>query len=157
MVSATSLFAGGAALSYVVLSNGLSAVIGAAGDGTLAQLTVNNYLIRHGHADCLRARLELSLIVVHANAAGVLPSYLLRKFQRFAIMLIFARASATSRGWKRRSEVPCAAGWAVEAHISRTARQARGRPNSLRNRRYFAITCWGRVRYAQRSSRSVAR
>jgi sec-independent protein translocase protein TatC len=97
ILASTVLFAAGVTLAYVVLSKGLSVLVGAAGTGTQALLTVNSYLsfvtlmlVIFG------AAFELPLLVVMANFAGVLPSRILRKSQRVAIFLIFLFAAVAT-------------------------------------------------------------
>lgn len=97
IVLSTVLFLMGMGLSYLVLSKGLSVVIGAAGGGTQALLTVNSYLsfvtlmlVVFG------AAFELPMIVVLANFAGVLPARVLKKSQRVAIFLIFLFAGVAT-------------------------------------------------------------
>ena len=97
IVTSTLLFAGGVVLAYLVLTRGLSILIGSAGSGTAAALTVTSYLnfvtlvlVIFG------AAFELPLIVVLANFAGVLPARLLRKSQRIAIFLIFLFAAVAT-------------------------------------------------------------
>jgi sec-independent protein translocase protein TatC len=93
----TLLFVAGVSLAYVVLSKGLRFLLGAAGSGTQALLTVDSYLsfvtlmlIVFG------VSFELPLIVVMANLAGVLPGRWLRKSQRIAIFLIFLFAAVAT-------------------------------------------------------------
>jgi sec-independent protein translocase protein TatC len=90
IVASSALFVAGMALAYVVLAKGLNFVLEAAGAGTQALLTVNDYisfvtlmLIVFGLA------FELPLILIMANLAGVLPAKLLKKSQRVGIFLIF--------------------------------------------------------------------
>jgi sec-independent protein translocase protein TatC len=94
IAASTILFAAGISLAYLVLSRGLQVLIGAAGSGTLAILTVNAYL---SFVTLLLTvfglAFELPLLVVMANMAGVLPAKLLRKSQRIAIFLIFLFAA----------------------------------------------------------------
>jgi sec-independent protein translocase protein TatC len=91
------LFLAGMTLAYVVLAKGLSVLVGAAGSGTQALLTVNSYLsfvtlmlVIFG------AAFELPLLVVMANFAGVLSARILRKSQRVAIFLIFLFAAVAT-------------------------------------------------------------
>jgi sec-independent protein translocase protein TatC len=93
----TVLFVAGMGLAYVVLTKGLSVVIGAAGSGTQALLTVNSYLsfvtlmlVVFG------AAFELPLLVVMANLAGALPAKLLKRTQRVAVFLIFLFAAVAT-------------------------------------------------------------
>jgi sec-independent protein translocase protein TatC len=97
IIVSTVLFLAGMALAYAVLSKGLSVLINAAGSGTQALLTVNEYLsfvtlmlVIFG------AAFELPLIVVMANLAGVLPARILRKTQRISIFLIFLFAAVAT-------------------------------------------------------------
>ncbi len=97
VLASTVLFLAGAVLAYAVLSKGLQILIGAAGSGTIALLSVTSYLnfvtlmlVVFG------AAFELPLIVVMANLAGVLPSALLRRTQRLAIFLIFLFAAVAT-------------------------------------------------------------
>ena len=83
IVASTVLFAAGVCLAYVVLAKGLQVLIGAAGSGAVATLTVNSYLsfvtlmlVIFG------AAFELPLLIVMANLAGVLPAKLLKRSQR---------------------------------------------------------------------------
>ncbi|MEP6598066.1 MAG: twin-arginine translocase subunit TatC [Actinomycetota bacterium] len=94
IAASTVLFAAGVGLAYLVLSKGLQILIGTAGAGTSAALTVNSYLsfvtlmlVIFG------AAFELPLIVVMANFAGVLSAKILKKSQRIAIFLIFLFAA----------------------------------------------------------------
>jgi sec-independent protein translocase protein TatC len=91
------LFAAGMTLAYVVLSKGLNVLIGSAGSGTQALLTVNSYLsfvtlmlLVFG------AAFEVPLIVVLANLAGVLTAKMLRRTQRLSIFLIFVFAAVAT-------------------------------------------------------------
>jgi sec-independent protein translocase protein TatC len=91
------LFALGVGLAYVVLTKGLQILIGAAGSGTTALLTINSYLsfvilmlVIFG------AAFELPLIVVMANLVGVLSAKILKKSQRIAIFLIFLFAAVAT-------------------------------------------------------------
>ncbi len=93
----TILFVTGMALAYVVLSKGLSVLLGAAGAGTQALLTVNSYLsfvtlmlVVFG------AAFELPLLVVMANVAGVVSGKMLKKSQRIAVFLIFLFAAVAT-------------------------------------------------------------
>ncbi len=95
--TSTVLFAAGVVLAYVVLDRGLPILLGQAGYGTQAQLTVSDYisfvtlmLVVFG------AAFELPLIVVMANFAGVLPARMLKKSQRIAIFLIFLFAAVAT-------------------------------------------------------------
>jgi sec-independent protein translocase protein TatC len=97
IVASTVLFAAGMSLAYVVLSKGLNVLIGSAGSGTQALLTVNSYLsfvtlmlLVFG------AAFEVPLIVVLANLAGVLSGNLLRRTQRISIFLIFVFAAVAT-------------------------------------------------------------
>jgi sec-independent protein translocase protein TatC len=94
IAASTLLFASGVTLAYVVLSKGLHILLGQAGSGTQALLTVGDYisfvvlmLVIFG------AAFELPLLVVMANFAGVLPARLLKKSRRAAIFLIFLFAA----------------------------------------------------------------
>lgn len=97
IAASTLLFAAGMGLAYVVLAKGLSVLLGSAGSGTQALLTVNSYLsfvtlmmVIFG------AAFELPLLVVLANLAGVLSARVLKKSQRLAIFLIFAFAAVAT-------------------------------------------------------------
>ena len=97
VAASTVLFAAGVFLAYVVLAKGLQVLIGAAGSGTVATLTVNSYLsfvilmlVIFG------ASFELPLLIVMANLVGVLPAKLLKRFQRGGIFLIFVFAAVAT-------------------------------------------------------------
>lgn len=97
VVVSTALFVAGMALAYVVLAKGLSVLIGAAGEGTQALLSVNSYLsfvtlmlVVFG------AAFELPLLVVMANIAGVVSGKVLKKSQRIAIFVIFLFAAVAT-------------------------------------------------------------
>lgn len=97
IVASTLLFAAGVGLAYFVLTKGLQILIGTAGAGTSAALTVNSYLafvtlmlVIFG------AAFELPLIVVMANFAGVVSAKILKKSQRIAIFLIFLFAAVAT-------------------------------------------------------------
>ena len=97
IAASTLLFAGGMALAYVVLAKGLNVLLGAAGSGTQALLTVNSYLsfvtlmlVVFG------AAFELPLLVIMANLAGAISARALRKSQRLAIFLIFVFAAVAT-------------------------------------------------------------
>lgn len=84
------LFLGGVALAYFVIGHGLKLLIESAGSGTVAALAVKPYLsfviammLIFGIA------FELPLLVVMLNMVGVLKFWMLKKFQRVAIFLIF--------------------------------------------------------------------
>ncbi|MDR1999736.1 MAG: twin-arginine translocase subunit TatC, partial [Frankiaceae bacterium] len=94
---ATALFLSGAALAYVTLRKGLSVLIGTAGAGTQALLTINSYLsfvvlmlLAFG------AAFQVPLLVIMLNRAGVLPYALLRRSQRMAIFLLFVFAAVAT-------------------------------------------------------------
>jgi sec-independent protein translocase protein TatC len=94
VAASTVLFAAGVCLAYVVLAKGLQVLIGAAGSGAVATLTVNSYLsfvilmlVIFG------VSFELPLLIVMANLVGVLPAKLLKRFQRGGIFLIFLFAA----------------------------------------------------------------
>jgi sec-independent protein translocase protein TatC len=97
IAASTLLFAAGVTLAYLVLSKGISVLVRQAGSGTVAFLTVNNYL---SFVTLLLTvfglAFELPLLVVMANFAGVLPARLLRKSQRIAIFLIFLFAAVAT-------------------------------------------------------------
>ena len=97
IVASTVLFAAGVVLSFLLLYKALNALLRLAGNGTMALLTVNDYisfvtlmLIVFG------AAFELPLIIVMANFAGVLPAKLLKRTQRIGIFLIFAFAAVAT-------------------------------------------------------------
>jgi sec-independent protein translocase protein TatC len=97
IAASTILFAAGVALAYAVIAKGLRVLLGAAGSGTQALLTVDSYLsfvtlmlVIFG------ASFELPLLVVMANMAGVLPAKWLKKSQRVAIFLIFLFAAVAT-------------------------------------------------------------
>lgn len=97
IVASTLLFAAGVALAYAVIAKGLRVLIGAAGEGTQALLTVDSYLsfvtlmlVIFG------VSFELPLLVVMANLAGVLRAKWLIKSQRVAIFLIFLFAAVAT-------------------------------------------------------------
>ena len=97
ITASTLLFAAGVALAYAVIAKGLQVLLGVAGSGTQALLTVDSYLsfvtlmlVVFG------ASFELPLLVVMANLAGVLPGRWLRKSQRVAIFLIFLFAAVAT-------------------------------------------------------------
>jgi sec-independent protein translocase protein TatC len=97
IVTSTLLFAAGMSLAYVVLSKGLNILLGQAGQGVSALLTVNAYLsfvtlmlVVFG------AAFELPLLVIMANLAGVLSAKVLRKSQRIGIFLIFLFAAVAT-------------------------------------------------------------
>jgi sec-independent protein translocase protein TatC len=97
IVTSTILFAAGMSLAYVVLSKGLNILLGQAGQGVSALLTVNAYLsfvtlmlVVFG------AAFEVPLLVIMANLAGVLSAKVLRKSQRIGIFLIFLFAAVAT-------------------------------------------------------------
>jgi sec-independent protein translocase protein TatC len=97
VAGSTLLFAAGVCLAYIVLAKGLQVLIGAAGSGAVATLTVNSYLsfvilmlVIFG------ASFELPLLIVMANLVGVLPAKLLKRFQRGGIFLIFLFAAVAT-------------------------------------------------------------
>jgi sec-independent protein translocase protein TatC len=97
VVASTVLFVTGVALAYAVVSKGLRFLLGAAGSGTQALLTIDSYLsfltlmlIIFG------VSFELPLIVIMANMVGVLPARWLVKSQRVAIFLIFLFAAVAT-------------------------------------------------------------
>jgi sec-independent protein translocase protein TatC len=97
VAASTILFVGGISLAYLVLSRGLQVLIGAAGSGTLAILTVNGYLsFVVLLLTVFGLAFELPLLVIMANLVGVLPAKLLRKSQRIAIFLIFLFAAVAT-------------------------------------------------------------
>lgn len=97
IAASTVLFAAGVSLAYAVIAKGLRVLIGAAGSGTQALLTVDSYLsfvtlmlVVFG------VSFELPLLIVMANMAGVLPAKLLKKSQRIGIFLIFLFAAVAT-------------------------------------------------------------
>jgi sec-independent protein translocase protein TatC len=97
IVTSTLLFAAGMSLAYVVLSKGLNILLGQAGQGVSALLTVNAYLsfvtlmlVVFG------AAFEVPLLVIMANLAGVLSAKVLRRSQRIGIFLIFLFAAVAT-------------------------------------------------------------
>jgi sec-independent protein translocase protein TatC len=97
IVTSTLLFVAGMSLAYVVLSKGLSVLIGSSGTGVQSLLTVNSYLsfvtlmlVVFG------AAFELPLLVVMANLAGVLSGKVLKKSQRLGVFLIFTFAAVAT-------------------------------------------------------------
>lgn len=93
----TLLFVAGMTLAYLVLNKGLNVLLGQAGTGVQALLTVDSYLsfvtlmlVVFG------AAFELPLLVVMANMAGVLSARILRRSQRLAIFLIFLFAAVAT-------------------------------------------------------------
>ena len=97
IVSSTLLFFAGMALAFLILYRGLRFVLEASGNGTAAQLTINDYisfvtlmLVVFGSA------FELPLLVVMANLAGVLSGKVLQKSQRISIFLIFLFAAVAT-------------------------------------------------------------
>ena len=97
IVTSTLLFAAGMSLAYLVLNKGLNILLGQAGQGVSALLTVNAYLsfvtlmlIVFG------AAFELPLLVVMANLAGVVSAKVLKKSQRIAVFLIFLFAAVAT-------------------------------------------------------------
>jgi sec-independent protein translocase protein TatC len=97
IAASTLLFVAGMTLAYLVLSKGLNVLLGAAGAGVQALLTVDAYL---GFVTLMLvvfgAAFELPLLVVMANLAGVLSARILRKSQRLAIFLIFLFAAVAT-------------------------------------------------------------
>lgn len=97
IAASTLLFAAGVALAYLTLSHGLRVLLSQAGYGTQALLTVDSYI---GFVTQLLvvfgAALEIPLLLVMANLAGVLPSRLLRRSQRLAIFLLFLFAAVAT-------------------------------------------------------------
>lgn len=97
ILASTLLFAAGVVISFLLLYKALNTLLRLAGNGTIALLTVNDYisfvtlmLIVFG------AAFELPLIIVMANFAGVLPASLLKRTQRVGIFLIFAFAAVAT-------------------------------------------------------------
>jgi len=97
ILTSTLLFACGVALSFVLLYKALDTLLRLSGSGTVALLTVTDYisfvtlmLIVFGCA------FELPLIIVMANFAGVLPAKLLVRTQRIGIFLVFAFAAVAT-------------------------------------------------------------
>lgn len=91
------LFLGGVVLAYFVVGHGLQLLIESAGSGTVAALAVKPYLsfvialmLIFGVA------FELPLLVVMLNLVGVLKYWMLKKFQRVAIFLIFVFAGVAT-------------------------------------------------------------
>ncbi len=95
--TAIPLFGIGMALAYAVLSKGLNILLGQAGNGVTALLTVNQYLsFVTMMLVVFGAAFELPLLVIMANFAGALPAKWLRKSQRIAIFLIFLFAAVAT-------------------------------------------------------------
>ena len=93
VVASTALFAGGAALAYVSLSNGLRLLLGLAGSGIVVALTAQDYvgfllsvLVAFG------VSFELPLLAFALNLAGVLSHDVLGRSRRwlFFLTLVFA-------------------------------------------------------------------
>lgn len=97
VITSTLLFAAGMILAYVVLSKGLQVIIGSAGSGTQAALSVTAYLsFVTLMLTIFGASFELPLLIVLLNMTGVLPFKVLKKFQRLAIFLIFVFAGVAT-------------------------------------------------------------
>ncbi len=97
VILSTILFIAGMLLAYVILWKGLSVLIGSAGSGTQAALSVTAYisfvtlmLVIFG------ASFELPLLIVLLNMAHVLPYRILKKWQRLGIFLIFLFAGVAT-------------------------------------------------------------
>src|SRR5260370_1889279 len=92
--TSTLLFAGGAVLAYLTLDRGLSVLVGAAGQGTVAVIEVTRYL---GFVTMMLVvfgiSFELPLVVVLLNLVGVLPYQPLATWQRISLFLIFVVAA----------------------------------------------------------------
>ncbi|MGW4425527.1 twin-arginine translocase subunit TatC [Streptosporangium sp. NPDC004631] len=93
------LFLGGAALAYVVMSTGLSIMLGFAPPGTLTGLTIDEYLdyvlimiIVFGIS------FELPLLMVFLNVIGVLPRSLVAKHRRMVIFVMFVFGAVATPG-----------------------------------------------------------
>ncbi|HVX45930.1 MAG TPA: twin-arginine translocase subunit TatC [Mycobacteriales bacterium] len=93
VAASSTLVLGGVVLAYFVIGHGLKLLIESAGSGTVAALSVKPYLsfvialmLIFGVA------FELPLLVVMLNLVGVLRFWMLKKFQRIAIFLIFVFA-----------------------------------------------------------------
>lgn len=94
---ATGLFLCGAALAYVTLQKGLNVLIGSAGSGVAALLTINSYLsfvtlmlVAFGVA------FQVPLLVIMLNRVGVLTYAMLKRSQRIAIFLLFVFAAVAT-------------------------------------------------------------
>ena len=95
-VSAT-LFACGAALSYLTLSKGLQLLVNTAGNGTIALFTIDKYLsFVNVMLIVFGTSFEVPLLVVMLNVVGVLSYQRLRSWQRLAIFLIFVFAAVAT-------------------------------------------------------------
>jgi sec-independent protein translocase protein TatC len=97
ILASTLLFIAGMALAFLLLYRGMTFILEISGSGTEALLTINDYLsfvtlmlVVFGSA------LELPLLVVMANLAGVLPGALLKRTQRIGIFLIFVFAAVAT-------------------------------------------------------------
>lgn len=93
VVASTALFAGGTALAYVSLSNGLRLLLGLAGSGIVVALTAQDYvgfllsvLVAFG------VSFELPLLAFALNLAGILSHDVLGRSRRwlFFLTLVFA-------------------------------------------------------------------
>jgi sec-independent protein translocase protein TatC len=97
VLSATLLFAAGAVLSYFTIGKALSLLINLAGPGTVAVLSVTDYV---GFVMAMLlvfgAAFELPLLVSMLNLVGVLSAARLIRWQRMAIFLIFVFAAVAT-------------------------------------------------------------
>lgn len=95
--TAVPLFVGGAVLAYLVLSKGLHILLGLIPDEYAALITIDHYF---SYAAAILAifgvGFELPLLVTMLNLAGVLTFERLKKWQRPAILVIFAFAAVAT-------------------------------------------------------------
>lgn len=93
VAASSGLFLGGVALAYFVIGHGLQLLIESSGSGTVAALAVKPYLsFVIAMMLIFGVAFELPLLVVMLNMVGVLRFWMLKKFQRVAIFLIFVFA-----------------------------------------------------------------
>lgn len=97
LATAVPLFVGGAVLAYLVLSKGLHILLGLIPDEYAALITIDHYF---SYAAAILAifgvGFELPLLVTMLNLAGVLTFDRLKKWQRPAILIIFAFAAVAT-------------------------------------------------------------
>ena len=95
--AATLLFLGGAVLSYFTIGKALSLLINLAGPGTVAVLSVTDYIsFVTAMLLVFGAAFELPLLVTMLNLVGVLPAAKLLRWQRLSVFLIFVFAAVAT-------------------------------------------------------------
>ncbi len=97
VIASSTLFLTGMALAYAILYKGMQVIIGSAGSGTQAELSITSYL---GFITLMMlvfgASFELPLLIIMLNITRILPYKILKRFQRIGIFGVFVFAGVAT-------------------------------------------------------------